>query len=545
MSAHLAPAGAGDAPTLPDRWVYVSRNLNRDQDVDDIRAIATTASQHGLNGMLLTGSFDTLDLRDAAYFARLEQVKALCRERSIEIIPIIFSAGYGGGVRAHDPNLAAGLPVVDAPYVVRNGEAVLVPEGGVKLVNGGFEEAEGQKLPGFDFYDKPGEIAHLDHEIFKEGGTALRFERVAEFSPDHGHARVMQQVKVKPHRFYRLSLWVRTKNLQPKSAFRLQVYTEKRALASVDPGLSGTNDWTQVALDFNSADNEMLGFYLGQWGGKSGTVWLDDLRLEERSLVNVVRRPGCPVIVRSEDGATTYDEGRDYEPLPPLQRFRANADPTPLKVVAGGRIKDGDRLRLSYYHALSINQGQVSVCMSEPKLYEIWSQVAVEIHKRLAPSKWFLSMDEIRMGGSCAACKARGMTMGEILGDCLTKQVQLIRALDPKAEVYVWSDMLDPNHNAHGDYYLVDGDFTGSWEHVPKDLIIACWYHKIRDKSLKSFSALGFRTLGGAYYDSNSLDGCRDWLASLQRTPKARGIMYTTWQNKYELLAGFGELVSK
>ena len=30
--------------------------------------------------------------------------------------------------------------------------------------------------------------------------------------------------------------------------------------------------------------------------------------------------------------------------------------------------------------------------------------------------------------------------------------------------------MLDPNHNARDKHYLVAGDYTGSWKHVPKDL---------------------------------------------------------------------------
>jgi len=103
--------------------------------------------------------------------------------------------------------------------------------------------------------------------------------------------------------------------------------------------------------------------------------------------------------------------------------------------------------------------------------------------------------------------------------------------------------MLDPNHNAHDNYYLVDGDFTGSWEHVPKDLIIVCWYHEKRKESLKFFSDLGFRTLAGAYYDGDTLENPRNWLETLSRTPRARGIMYTTWQSKYALLADFGDLV--
>jgi hypothetical protein len=182
--------------------------------------------------------------------------------------------------------------------------------------------------------------------------------------------------------------------------------------------------------------------------------------------------------------------------------------------------------------------------MSEPKLYEIWREQARLVQKHLAPKKWFLSMDEIRAGGSCRACKERGLTMGQILGDCITRQVRIIREVNPNAEVYIWSDMLDPGHNAHGNYYLVDGDYAGSWEHVPKDLVIACWWHEKRESSLRFFSERGFRTLGAAYYDGDDLEDCRNWLETLQRTPNARGIMYTSWQNKYTLLGPFGDLVS-
>jgi len=37
----------------------------------------------------------------------------------------------------------------------------------------------------------------------------------------------------------------------------------------------------------------------------------------------------------------------------------------------------------------------------------------------------------------------------------------------------------------------------------------------------------------------------KDWLVSLDKTPGAEGIMYTTWENKYKLLADFGDLISK
>jgi len=43
--------------------------------------------------------------------------------------------------------------------------------------------------------------------------------------------------------------------------------------------------------------------------------------------------------------------------------------------------------------------------------------------------------------------------------------------------------------------------------------------------------------------DSDTLENPKGWLEVLDRTPGARGIMYTTWQNKYELLGAFGDLV--
>jgi hypothetical protein len=121
----------------------------------------------------------------------------------------------------------------------------------------------------------------------------------------------------------------------------------------------------------------------------------------------------------------------------------------------------------------------------------------------------------------------------------------MLREVNPKADVWVWSDMLDPHHNAHGNYYLVEGDYNGSWRYIPKDMGIVTWYYERRAQSLAFFSNLGFRTLAGAYYDADTLDNPRGWLEELGRTPNAQGIMYTTWQNKFQLLADFGKLVSK
>ena len=528
----------------PDRWVFVSRGLGRDSDVENISEIVKTASQHGLNGMVLSAGLDALSLRSTDQLRRLQEIKKICDEHKFEIVPLIFSAGYGGSVLSHNPNLAAGLPVKDALFVVDGNEARLVADPPVKIVNGGFEEFQGNQFAGYRFHDKPGEISFVDHEIVREGKTALRFEHFGELDPQHGHARVMQEISVHPHRYYRFTCWVKTENM--RGSFRVQVLVDSRSLAPYDPGIRETTDWRKVTMTFNSLEYDRVRLYVGLWGGKAGRVWLDDMRIEEIGLANVIRRPGTPITVTSEDGKITYEEGKDYERIvdPALRVSRSpEHDGPPVRTLPDSRIKGGQRLRVSFYHSVAVNRGQVSICMSEPEVYEIWRKETRLLHEQLQPQKYFMSMDEIRAGGSCAACKAHNVTMAEILGDCITRQVEILRGNNPNAEIYIWSDMLDPNHNAHDNYYLVDGDFTGSWEHVPKDLIIVCWYHEKRKESLKFFSDLGFRTLAGAYYDGDTLENPRNWLETLSRTPRARGIMYTTWQSKYALLADFGDLV--
>ena len=109
------------AKEYPCRWVFVSSSLRSDREVSRIEGIVKTASEHGLNGMVLSAGLDRLDLQPPEYLERLAKVKAICDKLGVEIIPNIFSAGYGGSVLAYNRNLAAGIPVRDAPFVVKGG----------------------------------------------------------------------------------------------------------------------------------------------------------------------------------------------------------------------------------------------------------------------------------------------------------------------------------------------------------------------------------------------------------------------------------------
>ena len=531
----------GQSKVYRDRWVYVSTGLDDDRELARVEGIAGTASEHGINGMLLSAGFDAMDLKSPEFLARIARLKQTCDHLGVEIIPAGFGVGYGGGVLAHDKNLAAGLPVRGALFVAGEHEARFHADPTVQLVNGDFEKYTESMPTGFTAH---GASATLDAAVSHSGKASVRFEG---FSGPEGEVYVAQPLRVHPYRCYRLRVWVKTEGAGPRMAIHLlAVAPDGRGLSYMEPPLPETSDWHELTWGFNSWYADHVEFRVGVSDGKTGKVWVDDVAVEEVGLTNVLRRPGTPVKVRNEKTGVVYEEGRDFAAIAdPQLNFSWDHEGPAISLPASSRIRAGDLLRVDYYHGTTIYRDQTTIDMSEPTVYEIWQRQLPLIEKYLAPKKYFLSMDEVRVGGFCEACKRRHLSMAQILGDCLTRQHQMIRTANPKAEIYVWSDMFDPNHNAREKYYLIDGSFQDTWNYIPKDLVIACWDYEIRDKSLNFFSKLGYKTLGAAYYDADDLENPKGWIASLDRTPNVVGIMYTTWENKYQLLPAFGDLVSK
>jgi len=530
------------ADKYADRFVWIfGWGLEKESDVAEVTRLIEAASKAGLDGAVASFGFDTLCKQDERFFRNLDTVKKVCEREHVELIPAIFSVGYGGGTLAHNRNLAEGLPVQDALFIARGTEAKFAPDKPSPFVNGGFEEFKGNQAVGFTFHDQPGEISFRDETVKHGGQTSIRLENF-QANP-HGHARVMQSIQVQPHRCYRVAFWVKTENLQPADAFRTTVLAGERDLAPREFHVLSTTDWRRVSFFFNSSNLDKVGIYAGLWGGKSGKVWLDDWTVEEIGPVNVLSRPGTPIRVANEDGKLVYEEGKDYAALrdAQLQPYYDDKEALPLKLLPGSRIHEGDRLRVSWYHSMIIHDSQVGCCMAEPEMYEVMDHEAKLLSERVKPRRVLLNMDEVRMGGTCRACQ--GKDMAKLLGECVTRQTQTLHKFLPEAQVYVWSDMFDPNHNAHGNYYLVEGDYTGSWKYLPKDLTIAVWGGAPREKSLRFFADEGFQTLVACYYDADDLNEVKGWLDLASKTRGVRGVMYTPWMKKYSLLPQFGELL--
>jgi hypothetical protein len=568
------PAGAAD-PRYPERWVYCSTNLQVDQSAADVAALIERARQDGYTAMLLADyKLQVLHRVTDNYFRNVEKVKAAAAKAGIELVPAVFSIGYSNGHLSHDPNLAEGLPVIDQPFVVRlqtegtpakgagrrpgaggsrHLEAVVDPRSSARLHNGDLEQVQGDRFAGFTFQDDPGVTTFADRQVAHDGRVSCRFEPGAKGPKrESPNVRLMQHVALRPYTPYRFTFWARTKDLGPVRSFQMQ------ALGASQPGrqltfqeglIEANQDWKRVDVAFNSLDQKEANLYVGIWGDGPGTLWVDDLQLEELSLVNVLRRAGCPFTVKSADRHIAFEEGRDFEPVADRQlgavpwagEYEFAHEGARIRLRPGSRIRSGERLLVSWYHPMITVTGQVMCCLSDPKLERILREQARQVNQLFHPRTFFMSHDEVRVANWCKACRDRKLTPGQLLDDNVRKCTAILKAVNPGARVIVWSDMFDPHHNAVDSYYLVDGSLKGSWEGLSRDVIVANWNSGKARESLEFFAGRGHRQLIAGYYDADDLSNFQAWDSAARGVQGVIGFMYTTWAQKYNLLEAYGK----
>lgn len=537
-------AGAKEPLAVPasarQMWLYYPTNLLVDANVDRLDSIFRRAAKAGFSHVLLGDSkFSNLDRMPREYFRNVDRVKRIAGDLHLELVPAVFPIGWSNALLYHDPNLAEGLPVRDQLFVVEHGEAHVVADPPVSFTKGNF-----------------GDLKHWswkDELVVNDGQAA----RMSDLNGRVG--RIVQAMKVSPFRQYRISVRIKTKDFQGKP--EIKVIAKDHELNYFDLGVKPTQEWTTHWIVFNSLDNQEANIYFGCWGGGKGSLWFSDAKIEEVGLLNVLRRPGAPLVVRrdhdssggSASGPTSaytgpLVEGTDFERVfdPHLGNnpYPGEYDLYHQPPTIHTKLPDGTRLRVSYYHPMIIYGGSVMIALSEPKTMELLRDQARRMHAAFGTKGYFMEHDEIRIFNWDAASERRHLDAGPLLAANVKACAKILRDLDPNVEIYAWSDMFDPHHNAVKDYFLVRGNIAGSWEGLDPKITIADWNFGHRDESLKWFAGRGNRILIAGYYDA-PLSDLRKWLDSAMKVPNTNAVMYTTWQNNYSQLEKFAETVKE
>lgn len=542
------PAGV----SMERRWVFTMTNLASDEALAKTTELMRRAKRAGYNGIVVSDSkFAKHQLQPKSYDQNVRRFRKACRDEGMDLVAAVFPIGYAAELLAADPNLAEGMPVRNAPFVVRGGK--LLPADETQLVNGTFENWKGDVPRGWSV-DKPGLVSFRDEQVRYQGRPTLR----QEHAPIKGGvARAIQRVKVRPWQSYHLSAMVRTENCTSKDfrLFALDGDPDKGyPLCWQPPAIKPTADWTPIHATFCSAENTEVGIYLGSYNAKRGTVWYADVRLEPAGFVNVLRRDSLPVRIAGGDGAVVYAEGKDYaEVRDPLLGHDPNPgyftwwhNPPEIAVLPSGRLKDGDRVAASFHFATIVGKShQINCCLSEPKVYAILESEARWAKEVLEPDVYMMSHDEIRHCGWDDTCTSRKKTCGEMLAENIRRCSEILETVDPGRPAAVWSDMFDPHHNAHktGWMYLArgNGPWHGSWEGLPPRTIVVNW-HNNDPQSLRFFADRGNRQVLAGFYDDDP-KRIVEWLEMARQSGGVCGVMYTTWVNDYSKLEAFMEHV--
>jgi Carbohydrate binding domain len=569
LALHFAPSADAEAPMLPSagravsdqRWVRLEGNLSVDS-VSTILDRARAAKAAGANTVMFSDTklnlwFASPDLT-AQWLPRMQELAAGVRAQGLKLVLQSVPVGYCTPVLFSDPNLTTGYPFVDAPFTVRNGQ--LVPDQTASFANGSFEQATANSPNGWD-PDSPGRASFVDTSTAHEGRASLRFE--AKDAPNN-QARAFTQTNVKPNQQYLLRFWAKTENLSAgylgpyvvdASGNRLTdqhySYGSETDRTYTDGTQSLTTDWTEMKIPFNTHDATTVRVALGAWGG-TGKLWVDDVRLENTPLLNVVRRDNLPLTAKTVDGQPLTEDVDMTEVVDPQlgQIFYSgnfdtyHREPV-VRVARGSRLSEGDRVLISGYHAQVTTGGQVGCSWHDPRVIALMKEIHRQADSNIGADGYLIDLEEVRTGGWEPADAEFGSSAASLAAH--GQQVINDAAEVTGKPIYVWSDMFDPQANAVSSFYQVKGSLVGTAEAMnPATFTMVVWKDGDEAATAKAtvayFAQLGFQQLNAAFYDRDVSTNFTSWSTATEGRPGIVGSMYTTFINDYSKLPEFGEL---
>jgi len=548
----LALGFAGQSIMLsagPEIWYLHHSFLTSDDAVSKSKALLDKAAAAGYTGVVVgDSSFSMMGNSDwgSNNEDHLKEVLNYARKSGLKVVAGAAPFGWSNDVLAVNPNWAEAQRVIGTQFqVAADGKTLQLRNSFPGLLNGGFESGQ---TAWFDLGDPNVAIGPNSHS----GKGALTI-----VDPP-GNARIRQVISVKPWRQYHLSFFYKAAGAGIGSPMVSVSDASNLAKMRFNVDLHESANWSDLHYLLNSGDSTELVIYLGVWGGAKGTVQFDDITLEETGLVWLAHREGAPFkLYDPQNPSKVYAAGTDYNEVidPDMLPHRPSFHnifhwPPPFTLPKTTQLKPGQIVAADYYAATPLtHENQMGMCLTEPGVYQWLAKNAREIKKVLpAESNLFLGYDEIRHANSCFSCRSKNMATGELLAWSLGKTREIYRDALPGTSFWIWSDMFDPHHNAHNNFYYAEGDFAGSWKGVPSDVSVFNWNLDKLKQSLTWFSGLNpeqpipHRQIVAGFYDRPDAAGeASRELREAAGIPGIRGLMYTTWVDDYSKLQTYAD----
>ena len=497
----------------PEKWFYAYINLHRDAEgggdgiaygVNDfLDDVLPQLKEHGYNAIVLS-NFHLCDKKkltkdDSKLVQNLKVLVEACADEGIEIIPEIMTVGGSAPILLNDPNLAEGTPVRDMEFVVKKApdetlfaevksQQNLIPHGEFNADLETIEQSLGIHYGEEIEVSTEGTIGNLDdpdmHLVIRQDPG----------SEDAGSLYLEAKgIQLKRFHQYRLSFKIKTEHFNAETMYalvRARFDNDYRRLEQNLHKIETTQSWTTYVVSFNSLQATEAEFQLGLEGIDKGTFRFENLILQESGGVNLLRREDLPVVIkRAGDGHPLHSKDVKAWKDPDLGYYPGFYDhdesPALLKITHDDQIQEGDTLLVSYFHAAIAEDNGYRVCcsMTNEDVDEILTMQIRELNRIMdakKPQRWVIFHDEIRVAGYEPS--AAGKTPGKLLGEMLSRGVDIIKRESPGSHMILISDMYDPFHNAvrwndeEQSYHpMVNGSFRGSWDAIPRDGSVSIW----------------------------------------------------------------------
>jgi hypothetical protein len=535
----------------PELWYFHHSYITSDDAVASSKKLIDKATEAGYTGVVFwDSSFNFMSNPDWSPDSedRMKEVMKYAKKHHLKSVAYSAPFGWSNDVLSLDPNWAEAQRVTGSEFEVdASGKKLNLKNSFPGLVNGNFS---GGKTAWFDTGDQGIDLNPNGMEGTPAGAI----------TDPAGNGRLRQKITVKPWRQYYLSFFYKFKNFSANTPAVqvLDAANLNKSRFSLYLPPTGTPGWAQKHVMFNSQDSTELYLYFGIWGGAKGTVLFDNVALEETALVNVAHRDGAPFkLYDPANPATVFAEGSDYNKVldpdmaPGVPAFHNVFHlPPAFTLPASTKLKPGQIVAADYYAVFPMAiDNEVGMCLTEPGVYKWISKNAKAIKKVLPQdSDVLLGYDEIRQANSCFRCRSKNMTAGELVAWSVGQTLDIYHSSVPNAPIWVWNDMFDPSHNAHDDFYYVEGNLAASWNGLPPDVSILNWNLDNLKKSLTFFSGIDpeqrvpHRQMIAGFYDRGvGAEVAKKELHEAEGIPGLVGMMYTTYSDNYTQLQSFAD----
>lgn len=241
--------------------------------------------------------------------------------------------------------------------------------------------------------------------------------------------------------------------------------------------------------------------------------------------------------VRSPDGTTIYEEGRDYvveRGTPLTYPFHELVDAVPDAVarIADGAIPDGADVVAIYDYTEPTTKSEL--CMAEPEATSLVADALARTFERFPRLRYFnINLDEIEYFNSSNLTRSDPRSPEAKLGDWIGALDAAVRGVRPEARLVTWDDMLSPFDRAG------KMGFTDFARVMPEKVIALSWGYtpvvprKTGWPTVRYWSQAGIGTMVVPWYDERNIRGWAQVVAEARRRGwPCLGMIDSFWHNR-------------